>query len=334
MNKPMVVAGIDGGATHTRAVLLDASGTLLGSGCAGSSSYDEVGYEAARQNIGLALQGAWQAAGTPVRLLDSIFLGMAGVVSPKDRLNIERMILGLGVAEKGHIFVDHDLRIALAAGLADAPGMVLIVGTGCSCYGRRADGAEWRAGGWGSLLDDRGSGYDLGLQAMVSTVRAADGRGEPTALHEPVLKFLGIRNVSEILHRLHVEGMGKAEIAQMARIVIESADAGDSVAQAILLRGAEELGLLVETVARRLNLLDDETLVTYAGGLIQSAATYRNFILSGIRRRLPQCRIMEPQLDPVLGAGLLALKAIGISPGQAIRDRLRARSGCVERTGE
>ncbi|RPH38046.1 ATPase, partial [bacterium] len=185
----MIFAGVDGGATRTRIVLASHDGTILGAGLAGPANYDNVGVDEARLNIDRALDRAWTSALLPRRPVQGIFLGMAGVVSPQDRDTITRMALDIHAAPPSAIFVDHDIRIALAGGLAGEEGAVLIIGTGCSCYGRRADGRSHRTG-WGYLLDDLGSGYYLGLQAMIALIRETDGRGKKTSLSAAVRNAL------------------------------------------------------------------------------------------------------------------------------------------------
>jgi N-acetylglucosamine kinase-like BadF-type ATPase len=107
---------------------------------------------------------------------------MAGVVSPTDRAIMANIAQSLTLAPADRVGVDHDCRIALAGGLSGRPGMVQIAGTGSSTFGVNASGESWRAGGWGQLISDEGSGYWLGVQAMQTAVRAFDGRLPPTLL--------------------------------------------------------------------------------------------------------------------------------------------------------
>ncbi len=308
-----IVAGIDGGGTHTRAVLLTDQAHVLGWGMAGPSNYGDVGIEVTRANIGEAVRAAWRQAGTDPRPCDAVFLGMANVVSPADRATIQDIARDLGLADAGAIHVDHDIRIALAGGLAGQPGIVLIVGTGSSCYGRRADGRDWRAGGWAHLLDDWGSGYYLGLHAMIAAVRNTDGRGPATVLTAAVLKALHLEDMQDIMRRLYHEGLSRAEIAAMAPLVLEAARAGDAVAREIIERGVDELALMVETVARKLSFWPGPVQVTITGGLAQAGPVYLNPLHAAIRRRVPAADIVDPILPPVLGAALLALETLGTS---------------------
>jgi N-acetylglucosamine kinase-like BadF-type ATPase len=307
-----LVIGIDGGGTNTRAALAAETGEVLGIGLAGPSNYDDVGVAIAQRNIGAAVRRAWQQAGRKRRPADAAFLGMAGVVSDDDRATIRQIAEQLRLAPPDRIGVDHDIRIALAGGLAGQPGIALIVGTGSSCYGRTADGRFWRAGGWGHLLDDFASGYYLGLQAMVAAVRAADGRGPQTRLLPLVMESLGLRDINELMRRLYYEGMSRAAIAALGPKVLDIAAQGDRVAKAILQRGIEELFLMVKTVAKQLNFLPGSFRLTYTGGIAQSPIFQRHF-RAALRRCLPTCQLVPPILPPVLGAALLALELLGVA---------------------
>lgn len=59
----------------------------------------------------------------------------------------------------------HDTALILAAADVDH-GVALISGTGSVAWGRAADGRTARAGGWGYLLGDEGSGHAVGRQAV------------------------------------------------------------------------------------------------------------------------------------------------------------------------
>jgi len=307
-----LVIGIDGGGTSTRAALVAETGEVLGIGLAGSSNYDDVGVKVAQRNIGEAVKGAWQQAGRKRRPADAAFLGMAGVVSEDDRNTIRTIAANLNLAPPDRIGVDHDIRVALAGGLAGREGIALIVGTGSSCYGRTEDGRAWRAGGWGHLLDDYGSGYYLGLQGMVAAVRAADGRGKPTALLPLVMNELGLKDINELMRRLYYENMTRKEIAALGPKVLELVAEGDEVAEAILQRGIDELVLMVETVAAKLGFEGRRFRLTWTGGIAQSPI-FQRYFRQAIQRRLPHCELVEPQLPPVLGAALLALEMIGVA---------------------
>jgi glucosamine kinase len=309
-----IVLGIDGGGTSTRAVLAEVNGTILGKGRAGSSNYDDVGVEMSQQNIRLAVEQAWLQAGQSPRPVDAAFLGMAGVVSESDQAIILEIATRLNLAPMSFTGVDHDIRIALAGGLALKPGIVLIAGTGSSCYGRTDAGVFTRVGGWGFLLDDGGGSYYLGLEAIRAVVRSADGRLGATMLREPILTALGVQDVQEIMHRIYHPQISRSEIARLSPLVLDAAQQGDAIACKIVQDGQNELAQLVEVTSYQLNLPSESLLVTVTGGLAHSGEYFKRGLYDAISTRVPGVLIQEPVVSPVLGAVLLAIQVLGVSP--------------------
>src|ERR687892_2682221 len=102
------VLGIDGGGTKTQALIADEEGNVRGWGTGGPSNYDDVGMERAQAGIQEAVRIARQQAALPEAPFDSVFLGMAGVVSDKDRAVIHAIARQLNLADDQNIDIDHD----------------------------------------------------------------------------------------------------------------------------------------------------------------------------------------------------------------------------------
>jgi N-acetylglucosamine kinase-like BadF-type ATPase len=153
--------GVDGGGTRTRAVVIDEFANVQGLGYSGSSNYDDVGAQQAQWHLHAAIRQACAPISGPGRL-SAAYLGIAGVVVNRDRLLVREMLQGLGLADDASVTIDHDCGTALAGAIGEGPGVVVIAGTGSSCYGRNESGETWLCGGWGYLLDDLGSSYFLG----------------------------------------------------------------------------------------------------------------------------------------------------------------------------
>jgi N-acetylglucosamine kinase len=305
--------------------LVSETGKILGYGMNGPSNYDNVGIETAQTNIREAVNSAWSEYGVKASRVDAVFLGMAGVVSEADRKTIRHIVVDLGIADKNRIKVDHDIRIALAGGLAGEEGIALIVGTGSSCYGRCVDGRHHRTG-WGYLLDDVGSGYYLGLQAMIAAIRAADGRGAPTGLSLVIQQALGYENIDEIMRLLYHERLSVTQIAALAPFVLAAAGGGDAVALDIVERGVDELALMVQTVAQKLGFLSAPFSLIIIGGVVKASKFYREKVEEAMMRRVPMGSIKEPVLPPVLGAALLATESAGVQVSPQLLESLKARA--------
>ena len=303
--------GIDGGGTHTRAFVVDESGSKTGWGEAGLTNPNHASPAELQANLEKAIQTAFGKAGLVPANCTSAFAGMAGVTTEIGRMRIED---ALRQCRLGHarIGVDHDIRIALAGGLAGRPGIALIVGTGSSCYGRTADGRTWQTGGWEALISDEGSAYDLGREAIAAAARMADGRTPDSPLRARIFEWLGVHQIAEILPRIHDEGLTRSEIAAFAPQVIALAEAGDQAALAILDQGAF---LLAEMVAANHRMLptgkNPDVVIT--GGLGTAQTLYRSKIVDAIQAQLPSAKIHHPRFAPAMGAAMLAIEQVGLS---------------------
>jgi N-acetylglucosamine kinase-like BadF-type ATPase len=323
MTNANYVLGIDGGGTKTQAAIVSLDGRVCGIGASGPSNYDDVGVHLAQENIGKAVAQASQHAGLPAAPFAAAFFGMAGVTTGADRTAIRAMAQDLRLAADDMTGVDHDCRIALAGGLSGRPGIVLITGTGSSCYGRASDGRDWISGGWGSLISDEGSGYWLGVQAMKTAAGVDDGRLPGSILFESVRAHLGLRETRELMHRMYVVGMSRPEIAQMAPLVIEAALQGDLAALDLIRQGAQEMAACVEAVARKVGLDRAPCELTQVGGLVNAGEVYLHPVREAVRQRLPACQFSLPELPPVLGASLLALQQRGVPVEWRVLESIR-----------
>lgn len=318
------LAGVDGGGTRTRLALVRDDGTVAVEVESGCASFVELGLERAREVLGGLWRDAWHLAGEKPRPVASVFIGSGSILAEDDRQTNRTLALEIGMVS-GETAADagNDAENALAGALLGRPGLLLIAGTGSVCVGRNARGDRWRAGGWGHLLDDRGSAYALGHAALVAATRAADGRGQGSSLTDIVRRALGLRDLTGIYRRVHCGGLERAEIAALARAVVAEAGAADAVAAGILREGAAGLAEMVATVARRLGMDAPELALT--GGLIEGAGAYRDMFLAEMRGWLPEARLIAGGLPPVRGAVLLAYERWRGSPAPAgFVERLRA----------
>jgi N-acetylglucosamine kinase-like BadF-type ATPase len=307
------VLGIDGGGTGTRAAIMTDEGRVCGLGSSGPSNYSDVGVDNTRDNLREAVTEARRACDLPAEPFAAVFLGLGGVASHTDREIIRGLAQDLELAPRDRVGVDHDIRIALAGGLSGRPGIVLIAGTGSSCYGRNSAGESWRSGGWGPLVADEGSGYWLGIEGIKAAVRAFDGRGPSTMLLPQVQARLALPAMDDLLHLLYVRGVSRKEIAALAPLVTQAAAAGDVAAIGIVERGCAELADCVLAVAERLGLVKGGCELALTGGLFRAGEIITQPLREAVTSRIPGCRVALSECPPVIGACLLALEVIGTS---------------------
>jgi hypothetical protein len=124
---------------------------------------------------------------------------------------------------------------------------VLIAGTGSICFGVANDGHAMRVGGWGGELGDEGSGFWIGLRALQSACRMADGRLARTDLIRKVLAKLGVANPEDLIPWSSSKSRAefKTAVAALYPVVAAQAAEGDATAKQALLLG---IGHLIQHV--------------------------------------------------------------------------------------
>jgi N-acetylglucosamine kinase-like BadF-type ATPase len=302
-------AGIDGGGSGTRVLIASQDGKICGLGQSGPSNPNYAGANAAITSLQTAFSAAWKDAGLSAQPLDGAFLGIAGIGSYQREHSIDDFTDWIPKQPQAAFRVDHDIRIALSGGLSGRDGVALVAGTGSCAYGRDAQGRTFQSGGWGSLLDDAGSGYWLGLQVLKAVIRSHDGRGPATLLSEAVQHALGSTHPSDILEWLRMRENSRVQVAELATLVFKSAGSNDPEAMRILQAGADELAQMAIAVSERL-FKNASVPVVLMGGLSRESL-YRQVIASALSRRSSQVTLVDAEHSAVVGALCLAAEASG-----------------------
>ncbi len=314
----VLLAGVDGGATKTVAVVGRLDGTLLGSARAPPSNYHNVGVKKAAKSIRASVSVACRRASAPARNLETVVMGLAAMDSPRDFL-VGRKVANLTHLGKRRI-VKHDSVIALYAATLGRPGIVVNAGTGSFAAGIDANGRVIRAGGWGNIIDDEGSAYDVGKLAIRAALRALDGRGRKTAILKMLVPRLKLRTLEDVVHEVHEKPMSVEEIAAISRLAAQAALKGDRVAQDILAHEARVLARLVTAIANRLDMTRSKPDIYCTGGVFKAGALLLKPFRRELRKNIQRFTIRRTRFEPVVGAFILALK----EEGAAIRDRTLA----------
>jgi glucosamine kinase len=259
------------------------------------------------ESVALAIrQVAEEAAGDAGLTLPAaaVHAGVAGAGRQAAREALEQALRDAGVGER--VRVGTDVAAAARDALDGDPGIVLLAGTGSIAWGRGADGREARAGGWGALLGDEGSGYALGVAAMKAVVRARDGRGASTALTDVLLSDLSLDGPEAIVP--WAQTAAKARIAALAPRVLELS-ASDPVAGAIVADAALDLGAQARVLAGRLGPWPEPgPTVFLAGGLLSPDSPLRARVQSVLD--MEELEVSDHVVDGARGAGLLALEML------------------------
>lgn len=290
--------GIDGGGTKTDCALGDGAG-ILGRGREAGSKRTRVGEAQARAALHGAIRQAAAEAKVDLAQVRRTCVGMAGASRPEINESVRALVAEV---VPGEIEVVGDMHVALEAAFPDAPGMVVIAGTGSIAYGRNERGETARAGGWGSAISDEGSGEWIGRAAAAAALRAYDS-GQSTALIECILNSWRLATRDDVARAANASP--PPDYAALLPQILATAKAGDGVARDLLLQAGTELAQLAKVVARRLWPGALSARVALAGGVFRHSEMVRRVFANSLRAERPQTEIVE-DVEPVVGALALA----------------------------
>jgi N-acetylglucosamine kinase-like BadF-type ATPase len=274
--------GIDMGGTATRWAWLGTDGRLARGQGPGATAmiYDaprRAAFDAALMAVRAGLPGGVRGA----------HLGLTGAGFARDPAitAAAAKALGLAVAQLSH---ENDAELAHRAAFGGGPGHLVIAGTGSVGIGV-TDRGRAVVGGRGVLIDDRGSGAWIAVQALQAVHAVLDETGGFAGV-ESLAAALGAADWEGL--RARVYGADRGALGLMAREVAGVAAQGCPTAGAILNRAGHELAAMAAQLAARLGPAP----VALAGGVLGLSP----LVPAAIRAVLPQAEL--PTLDAPLAA--------------------------------
>jgi glucosamine kinase len=298
------VLGLDVGGTHSRARLVR-NDELVGEASGPSASLAAAGRERAAVAMAAVLEelGLRPGAG-----LDAVCIGTAGTSARESESFLVELLAPL--TSTGRVVLVNDARLVLAAGgLTD--GIACIAGTGSIAVGVVA-GREERAGGWGYLLGDEGSGYWITRMAVRELAERNDSHLGFGLLGEALL---GATSCSDLksLFQLWYDRPSPDTWAGMAPLVL---DCGDAFSRDVTEEAATALAAIVSSVHERLGSPLGLP-VLLAGGLLTNHETMAATTVRAIQSGIPAVKPRVATEPPVAGAVRLALQAAS-GPAEAM----------------
>jgi glucosamine kinase len=302
--------GIDGGGSKTECAIANEN-EVLGRFTTGTCKFQRVGREAATASLRSAVRGALQAANCNANDIRQSCIGISGASQPEVREWATQTLAGL---VSGGVTVVGDNVIAHEAAFHGGAGILIVAGTGSIAYGRNHHGETARAGGWGPIVSDEGSGNWIGRSAVSAVLRALDG-GTQTALLAALQQAWKISSREEIAGIAN--GSPAPDFAALFPLVLAAAESGDTQALDLLDRAGHQLAHLASVVARKLWPSGAAIPIAGSGGVLKNSARVRGILRRTILAEHPHAEYDEQVIDPVLGALFIARTAISQSSSHA-----------------
>lgn len=285
--------GIDGGGTKTTLALTDSDGRLIRQIKADTCNPVDIGLENA---TAVLRNGIYEVCRDIPFSSIYAFAGIAGGTAADMKEKLRDFFSSFHFAASEN---DSDNQNIIAAGLGEKDGMTLILGTGICAYVQK-ERCHTRVAGWGYLIDNGGSGYNIGRDALEAYFRAMDSSGVETQLTDEI-DTLYTEGPEKLLG--HIYDGGKKAVAAFAPAVFNAAKKGDIVATDILKRNMEYAAHILETAG---NHFDEskKVPVILAGGLTKQKLVVE--LLEASLKNPERYEIKVLSADPVCGALILA----------------------------
>jgi N-acetylglucosamine kinase-like BadF-type ATPase len=300
--------GMDGGGTKTSCIITDSEGKILHECTGGPSNFLILGTETVSETLLQLINQCTEKLNITNDDIAAVVIGTTGAGRKNDAEKLQNDFIKYAAfkASEFRIFrVESDARIALEGAFSGKPGSILIAGTGSIMFGKDSNDTLFRAGGFGRIIGDEGSGYVLGRKGLTAVSKEFDGRGGKTMITQKLKEKFNISTPEELITEIYKNHF---DIASAAPAVTEAASEGDENAVRIIDEETDELVAHIGTMYKKLN----EKVMNLA--LIGSLLTHQNIYSDYFRRKvsgqLKNINIKEPDYPPAMGAVLMAKKLI------------------------
>ncbi|ESK91162.1 glucokinase regulator family [Moniliophthora roreri MCA 2997] len=322
-----LILAIDAGGTKCTAVLATVNEGVIARGEAGPCNFSSIGLENTITTIQTAISNALSASTTtptattepPPKFLVA-WIGIAGldITRPSDIARIRpHLARSLGFEQEDssskNLIISSDAGLLSSVLIREQPtlttAIVLVAGTGSIAHlyttlsrNKTKTKTETespslvlprtiaRAGGWGYLLGDEGSGYDAGRRAIRALLGAHDAGEPPTRLHKAVLEVLGCEDVKEVIAKVY-GAAPKAIIASLSKVVMTLAfEEPDDEALGIveeMVRSLVDLVLALTRRAQREGVVKDNVALVCSGSLLVQVPRFRESVVQKLKERAP-----------------------------------------------
>jgi glucosamine kinase len=180
---------VDAGRTRCRAALYAGDGDRPVGRADGPGLPGVADGDGSARPFAAALSRLVGGLSLPARPLDAVCVGMTGVLRPGPAAAaVAEAVQALLPARR--VLVTSDVVTGYCGAVGLGPGVVVAAGSGMIALAAGPLGVA-RVDGWGYLLGDAGSGFEIGRRGLAAALRAHDGRGGSALLAEFAMEVFG-----------------------------------------------------------------------------------------------------------------------------------------------
>lgn len=201
------------------------------------------------------------------------------------------------------------------------PGVLVICGTGTSVIVGNLESEFTHLGGWGPLLEDKGSAYWIAVKAIRAAIADFENTGEETAITPTLCEWYEIKNIQGIVPLIYHPEFTRDKFAMLAARIDKALGGKDKVYKNICEEAGNEVANLTIKAIKKSKLDISPLPIFFSGGVL----TYNHHAQKAFEKSLRdkfQIMLSQPKLPTVLGSTILALRESGITITSEIVDKL------------
>lgn len=307
--------GIDGGAGKTAGVIVNATGAVVAQRIAPGMIVVGDPTPEIRGALAGMVQSLCADAGVDAERIALCAAGLSGAQDLADELPVQHAALAHAAGLHPERFALVNDGIVALWGATDSPAAVILQhGSGFTSALRDRPGNE-------TLYDHLNVGhtFDIRNELLVRVARMIDGRLHATPLLEAVLQHLGVRDARDFPEALYRPTIPREQLRNTPPLVFDAWLAGDPVAGELVQAAIEDYALTVSAMARRTGA---KGVVAVLGGgvILRTPRVFWERLTARIRALEPAvARVTPPELEPVLGAAVMAASRNGRDPAEFFR---------------
>ncbi|MFQ5605146.1 MAG: N-acetylglucosamine kinase [bacterium] len=314
----MYYLGIDGGGSKTSGILCDAKGKMLKTLTKGAGN---IAVLAEKQVVQLLNEMVFELLEEiQVEQIKWATCGFAGAGREKEKNLVGQIIREIGIR---NFTLMTDAELLYYAIHGEKQGLLIASGTGSVCLIKNKNHEFEQLGGWGYLLGDEGSGYDIGRNAVRNALREQEMGRPLSKLTHALLTHCDVDTPRALMSMIYAADNPQNLLASFAQIVGDQALQEEPNALRIVDAAAKNL---VELALTSLERMESEPphRIALSGGVLNEPSVFS----SKFKRKAQQLNLdfhyFTQEMPPAAAGILYSLHKAGEMISESLFKKLRS----------
>lgn len=298
--------GLDGGASSTRAVIIDEDGNTLAKQKIHLGTNLKVYEEIAPKRITDIVQNLCSEISISVDDISAFGFGLAAVSYDSGRELLFKELDRLNIADKSILI--NDAEAAYKVTCIDDIGILMTVGTGVIGIAKTNKGDFVRVAGKGHDQSDIGSGYWLGKELLLKlsfNEAIVNHDNNLNQLYNAVLNQFNAINLNEALEIIASDENSLSLKASLGKIVIEASNSND-IALSILQEATVNVADYILDLNSLLDYNHSDDIVLFGNGSIIKSKEFRKSLNDSLSFNFKNISWIFSDLSASYGSAMLA----------------------------